>query len=79
MLIYTVGVITRAISVAADAMVLGLTLWETHYIFKTSKETRASHPLIAVLTYNSNTIISSQNCDILMIVIFRLYSIWVWL
>ena len=34
------GVITRAISLGADALVLGITLWKTSHIFHVDKETR---------------------------------------
>lgn len=49
-----VAVITRAISTTADAVILGLTLWRTFYIFRETREDRANHTLITLLTYHSN-------------------------
>lgn len=46
------GVIIRAISVAADGVVLGLTLWKTVYIFKEKKNVRDSSKLTTILAYN---------------------------
>lgn len=59
-MIFTVGVITRAISVTADAMVLGLTLWKTIYIFKEKAEVRASSKLTTTLAYGGNVL--NINC-----------------
>ena len=47
-----VGVITRAIAVIADAIVLGLTLWKTLFIFRVEKEARAATKLTTTLAYN---------------------------
>ena len=44
-----VGVITRAISVSADATILGLTLWKTVYIFKVDPEVRENSRLTTTL------------------------------
>ena len=44
-----VPVITRAVSVAADAAVLGITLWKSFYILKV-EQSRSS--LTATLAYN---------------------------
>ena len=47
-----VGVITRAVAVIADAIVLGLTLWKTLFIFRVEKEARAATKLTTTLAYN---------------------------
>ncbi|KAK7688733.1 hypothetical protein QCA50_008272 [Cerrena zonata] len=49
-----IGVITRAISVATDAVVLGLTLWKTIYIFREKAEVRASSKLTTRLAYGGS-------------------------
>ncbi|KAK7688703.1 hypothetical protein QCA50_008241 [Cerrena zonata] len=48
------GVITRAISVVADAVVLGLTLWKTIYIFREKAELRAHSKLTTRLAYGGS-------------------------
>ena len=52
-----VPVITRAISVVADGVVLGLTLWKTVYIFKVYEETRETTKLTTTLAYNGMEVI----------------------
>ncbi|KAK7688790.1 hypothetical protein QCA50_008330 [Cerrena zonata] len=49
-----VGVITRAIYVAANAAVLVLTLWKTLYIFKMDQEVRANSKLTSALLLNGS-------------------------
>ena len=44
-----VPVITRAVSVAADAAVLGITLWKSFYIFRVEQ---GRDNLTATLAYN---------------------------
>ena len=51
-MINPVGVITRAIAVIADAIVLGLTLWKTLFIFRVEKEAGAATKLTTTLAYN---------------------------
>ena len=51
-MINPVGVITRAVAVTADAIVLGLTLWKTLFIFLVEKEARAATKLTTTLAYN---------------------------
>ena len=46
------GVITRAISVAADTTILGITLWKTFYIFRMDKDARGATRLTKTLAYN---------------------------
>ena len=46
------GVITRAISVAADTTILGVTLWKTFYIFRMDKNARGATKLTKTLAYN---------------------------
>ncbi|KAK7693029.1 hypothetical protein QCA50_002594 [Cerrena zonata] len=53
-MIFTVPVITRAISVAADAVVLGLTLWKTIYILREDGEVRATSKLTTTLVYGGS-------------------------
>ncbi|KAK7688710.1 hypothetical protein QCA50_008248 [Cerrena zonata] len=48
------GVITRAISVTADAVVLGLTLWKTIYIFREGAEVRVGSKLTTRLAYGGS-------------------------
>ena len=50
-----VGVITRAVSVANDAVVLGITLWKTIYIFRMDQEARHNTKLTTTLAYNGNS------------------------
>lgn len=50
--ILIVGEITRAISIAGDAAVLGFTLWRTIYIFREDAEVRANNQLTTALLYN---------------------------
>lgn len=52
-----VGVITRAISVAADASVLGITLWKTFYVFGLNNEARAAAKITSILAYNGNPVL----------------------
>ena len=40
-----------------DAVVLGLTIWKTFYIFKVEKETTVGLSVTKVLAYNGNTIL----------------------
>ena len=47
-----VGVITRAVAVIADAIVLVLTLWKMLFIFWVEKEARAATKLTTMLAYN---------------------------
>lgn len=49
-----VGIITRVISVAADATVLGFTLWKTFYVFKMNKQTRNTAKITYTLAYNGD-------------------------
>lgn len=49
-------VITRAISVAADAVVLGLTLWKTIHIFREDAEARANSKITTTLAYGGKAI-----------------------
>ena len=44
--------ISRAIAVLADAVVLGFTLWRTIHIFRAGKDVRAYGKLTATLAYN---------------------------
>ena len=39
---------------AMDAVVLGITLWKTYYIFGLDKETRAAVRLTATVIHNGN-------------------------
>ena len=48
------AVVARVISVAADALVLGITLWKTFYIFQIDKELRPATKLATALAYNGN-------------------------
>ncbi|KAK7688652.1 hypothetical protein QCA50_008190 [Cerrena zonata] len=48
------GEITRAISIAGDAAVLGFTLWRTIYIFREDAEVRANNRLTTALLYNGS-------------------------
>lgn len=41
----------------ADAVVLGVTLWKTFYIFKMDEENRASSKITTTLAYNGNLFI----------------------
>lgn len=52
-----VPVITRAISVIADALVLGITLWKTFYIFRVDQATRAATKVTTTLAYNGNCLL----------------------
>ena len=47
-----VGVITRVISVIADATVLGVTFWNTFHVVNANKEARATSKLTTTLTLN---------------------------
>ena len=47
-------VISRSISMATDAVVLGVTLWNTFYIFGLDKEAKATVRVTATLTHNGN-------------------------
>ena len=47
-----VGVITRAVSVAADAAVLAVTLQKTFHIFKMDGDVRSSSKVMSTLAYN---------------------------
>lgn len=51
------GVITRSVSIGADAAVLGLTLWKTIYFFKLDKEARQGKTLTSTLAYNGSAIL----------------------
>ncbi|KAK7693026.1 hypothetical protein QCA50_002591 [Cerrena zonata] len=51
---YSLAVITRTISVTADAVVLGLTLWKTIYIFREREEVRAGSKLTTRLAYGGS-------------------------
>lgn len=77
-MIFIVGVITRSISMAADAVVLGLTLWKTIYIFREDAEVRANSKLTTTLAHGGNAvymlIVSYSLTDTF---IYRLYSIWI--
>ena len=48
--------ITRAISVLADAVVLGITLWKVYYIFRVDKEARATTTITTTLAYNGTVL-----------------------
>ncbi|KAK7690786.1 hypothetical protein QCA50_005886 [Cerrena zonata] len=48
------GVIIRTVFVAADALVLGLTLWKTIYIFKEDAQVRANSKLTTTLAYGGS-------------------------
>ena len=47
-----VGVITRVIAMAADAVVLGITLWKTLYLFRVNADARPANNLAKTLAYN---------------------------
>ena len=51
MRVYLVGVISRVASVANDAVVLGITLRKTFYIFWVDAEARASSKITTALAY----------------------------
>lgn len=48
----TASLLIRSISVAKEAVVLGLTLWRTFYIFKLDREARAGNKLTTTLAQN---------------------------
>lgn len=47
-----VGVITRAIAIATDALVLAVTLYATWDLFKTNSTVRAQSPLLLTFVQN---------------------------
>lgn len=63
-IIIIVGVITRAVSVTTDAVVLGITLWKTFYIFQIDREARSTTKLTTALAYNGNT---QLLCNVLLL------------
>ena len=72
--------ITRAISVLADAVVLGITLWKVYYIFRVDKEARATTTITTTLAYNGTvpSITTLVRTISLMKLWHRQYSIRVW-
>lgn len=71
------AVITRTISVTADAVVLGLTLWKTIYIFREREEVRAGSKLTTRLAYGGNIVNIDDFILVTDIIVDRLYAIWV--
>ena len=65
---WPVGVITRAVSVAADAIVLALTVWKTFYIFQEHKEARAATRITTTLAYNGSFLV--------LILLLLLWQYW---
>ena len=63
-IIIIVGVITRAVSVTTDAVVLGITLWKTFYIFRIDREARSTTKLTTALAYNGTT---QLLCNVLLL------------
>ena len=49
-----VGVATRAVSVVTDAVVLGVTFWNTFYILRMDNTVRSTANLTEKLAYNGN-------------------------
>ena len=54
-MVVEVGVITRAVSMATDAAVVGFTLWRVYYIFGADEDVRAMSRITTTLAYNGNT------------------------
>lgn len=64
---FLVGVITRAIAIAADLAVLGLILWRTVHIFKADEQVRANNKLTTTIAYsgmNSHLVCSFGEDDL---------------
>ena len=55
-LMTAVQVTTRVISITADALVFGLTLWRTIYIFKLDTNIRGNYKITEALVYNGNVL-----------------------
>ena len=55
-MILLVPMITRAISLVSDVVVLGITIWKTFYIFRMYKEETVSSNVAATLVYNGNIV-----------------------
>ena len=55
-MVILVPMMTRAISVLADAVVLGITLWKVYYIFRVDKDARAATKITTTLAYNGTVL-----------------------
>lgn len=53
-LMTAVQVTTRVVSITADALVFGLTLWRTIYVFKLDTHIRGNYKITEALVYNGN-------------------------